>query len=81
MALCALVIVFVLGRRWGGPHDPLILAGGLGFGVSLVRVLMNGLTESTFSDSFTVPLLVISLAFLERAVIEWRARLAELSVV
>src|SRR6266498_1013036 len=79
LTLCAVVLFFVCGRRWREPHDPLVLAGGLGFGVSLVRVLMNGLTESTFSDSFTVPLLVVSLAFLERAVIDWRTRQAELA--
>jgi hypothetical protein len=36
----------------------------------MIRVMLNGVTESTFADSFTVPLVAVSYAFLERGVAE-----------
>jgi hypothetical protein len=38
----------------------------LGFGLTLVRILLNGFSESTFSDSFTVPLIAVVYALVER---------------
>jgi O-antigen ligase len=48
--------------------DPFVVAITLGFGLSLVRILLNGFTESVFTDSFTVPLIAMGAAVLERGV-------------
>ena len=53
--------------------DVFVWACSVGFGVSLMRILLNGLTESTFDDYFTVPLIALSCAFLERGVALTRA--------
>jgi O-antigen ligase len=51
------------------PTDLFVWAFSTGVGLSLVRILLNGSTESSFTDSFTVPLLAIGIALLERGVV------------
>jgi O-antigen ligase len=48
------------------PKDLFVWCLTVGFGLSLIRILLNGFTESTFNDTFTVPLVGLGVALLER---------------
>jgi O-antigen ligase len=63
--LAILVLKYCWNIRHRSGRDPWVWAMSLGIGLTMVRILMNGLTESTFTDSFTVPLFAIGFALLE----------------
>lgn len=65
--LSALIVRATWAARTQLPtQDRFTWAMTLGFGLTLVRILLNGVSESTFSDSFTVPLIAVAFALVER---------------
>jgi O-antigen ligase len=67
LTLCWLIVRATWMARTHLPtQDWFTWAMTLGFGLSIVRILMNGVSESTFTDSFTVPLIAVAFALVER---------------
>lgn len=65
--LCGLIVRATWAARTRQPsQDWFTWAMTLGFALTLIRILLNGISESTFSDSFTVPLMAVAYALVER---------------
>ncbi len=76
LALAALMIRYAWQVWQVRSADLFVWSCVAGLGLALVRILMNALTESNFTDSFTVPLIAVSIAVLELYVMRDREAVA-----
>lgn len=70
---CFSLFAIVCVRNWwrirlAESTDSFVWCFAVGFGLSLLRILLNGFTESTFVDSDTVPLLALGSALVEQGI-------------